>query len=55
MKSPKESVGDEFEAFTAVLDRVLAVPKKEILKREAAYRKRANRNPHKRGPKRKVK
>jgi len=45
---------DEFEAFTAVVDRVLSVPKAEIMKREAEYRKRAAQNPRKRGPKKKV-
>ena len=41
----------EFEAFTRTVDRLLAVPKAEILRREAEYRKQADANPHKRGPK----
>ena len=45
----------EFEAFTRVVDKVLSVPKSEILRREAEYRKRADANPRKRGPKPKAK
>ena len=41
----------EFDAFTRTVDRLLAVPKAEILRREAEYRKDADKNPHKRGPK----
>jgi hypothetical protein len=45
----------EFDAFTKVVDRVLSVPKDEILRREEEYRKRVDANPRKRGPKPKVK
>jgi hypothetical protein len=45
----------EFDAFTRVVDKVLSVPKSEILRREAEYRKRASANPRKRGPKPKAK
>lgn len=41
----------EFDAFTRVVDKVLSVPKAEILRREAEYRKQADANPRKRGPK----
>lgn len=41
----------EFDAFTQVVDKVLSVPKSEILRREAEYRKQADLNPRKRGPK----
>jgi hypothetical protein len=41
----------EFDAFTRVVDKVLSVPKAEILRREAEYRKQADLNPRKRGPK----
>jgi hypothetical protein len=44
----------EFEAFTRLVDKVLSVPKAEILRREAEYRKQADLNPRKRGPKRKT-
>jgi hypothetical protein len=37
------------------VERILSVPKTEILRREEEYRKQADANPHKRGPKRKVK
>jgi hypothetical protein len=46
---------DEFNAFTRLVDRVLSVPREEMLRREAEYRERADANPNKRGPKRKVK
>jgi hypothetical protein len=45
----------EFRAFTATMDKLLAVPKSEIIRREAEYRKSADANPNKRGPKRKRK
>ncbi len=45
----------EFDAFTNLVDRVLAVPRDEMARREAEYQKQAKANPRKRGPKRKVK
>jgi len=45
----------EFDAFTDLVDRVLAVPRDEILRREKEYRKGVDANPKRRGPKRKVK
>ena len=51
----KKKPPSEFEAFTALVDKVLSVPKAEILRREAEYRKQADLNPHKRGPKPKLK
>jgi hypothetical protein len=47
----------DYDAFTRSVERIMAVPKAEILRREAAYKKLADANPHKRGPKpkRKVK
>lgn len=54
----KQQSGDataEFDAFTEVVDRVLSVPKATILRREAEYKKQADKNPHKRGPKPKAK
>jgi hypothetical protein len=45
----------EFEAFSVLVGRVIAVPKVEILHREAAYEKTAALNPKRRGPKRKPK
>ena len=45
----------EYNAFTDLVDRVLSVSRDEIKRREAEYRKRADANPNKRGPKRKVK
>ncbi len=41
----------EYEAFTNLVDQVLSVPKAEILRREAEYKRQSDRNPHKRGPK----
>ena len=45
----------EYSAFTNLVDRVLSVSHDEIKRREAEYRKRADANPRKRGPKRKIK
>jgi len=45
----------EYEAFDALVSKVLTVSHEEIKRREAEYRKRSNANPHKRGPKRKLK
>lgn len=38
-------------AFTSLVDRRLTVPKAELDRREAAYKKKAAKNPNKRGPK----
>jgi hypothetical protein len=43
----------EYAAFVALTKKVLSVPKSELLRREAEYRKQADANPRKRGPKRK--
>lgn len=45
----------QFETFDGLLRKVLAVPHSEIVRREAEYRKQAEQNPKRRGPKRKVK
>ena len=45
----------EYESFTDAVRSIMSVPKTEILRREADYKKRADANPRKRGPKRKVK
>lgn len=42
---------DQFAAFDALVGKVLAVPRAEILSREAEYKKKAALNPRKRGPK----
>jgi hypothetical protein len=41
----------EYQAFTSLVDRLLAVPKTEVDRRQAEYRKVAAKNPRKRGPK----
>jgi hypothetical protein len=51
----KSKPSEEFERFTAVVDTLLSVPKAELKRREEEYRTRADANPRKRGPKRKVK
>jgi len=43
----------EFEKFTGLVDRVLAVPHSVIQKRVAEARELADKNPRKRGPKKK--
>ena len=44
----------EYQAFTALVDRLLTVPKTELDRRQAEYKKTADKNPRKRGPKRKA-
>jgi hypothetical protein len=46
---------EEYERFTDAVRSIMSVPKAEILRREAEYKKQADANPHKRGPKRKIK
>lgn len=41
----------EYQAFTSLVDRLLAVPKAEVDRRQAEYKKQAALNPRKRGPK----
>jgi hypothetical protein len=53
MKSVKQSA--EYEAFTSLVDRVLAVPHSVIKQRVEEYRKQAALNPNRRGPKPKQK
>ena len=45
----------EFKNFESLVDRVLSVPKAEILRRDAEYQKTVDANPNRRGPKRKPK
>jgi hypothetical protein len=45
----------EYNAFTRLVDQVLAVPHAVIKQRVEEHRKQADKNPKKRGPKRKVK
>jgi len=45
----------EFKRFTNLVDHLLEVPKEELQRREAEYRKQVDVNPHRRGPKRKEK
>ena len=51
MAETKTKPESEYDAFTRVVDKVLSVPKAEILRREAEYRRQADLNPRKRGPK----
>ncbi len=41
----------EFEAFTGLMDTLLSVPRAELKRREEEYKKKADANPRKRGPK----
>lgn len=41
----------EYDAFKGLLNRVMAVPHSEIVKREAKYKRQAALNPSKPGPK----
>ena len=40
--------------FNAAMCKILSVSKEELLRREAEYKRRADANPKKRGPKRKT-
>ncbi len=44
---------EEFDAFTSLVDRVIAVPHSVIQKRVAEARELSDKNPRKRGPKKK--
>ncbi len=44
----------EYDRFTTLTDRLLAVPHTEIQKRVAEHREQAAKNPRKRGPKQKT-
>src|ERR1017187_5650579 len=39
----------EYNTFTNAVEHLMAVPKAEILRREAAYKRQTDLNPHKRG------
>ena len=45
----------EYDNFTKMVDRVLAVPHSVIKERVEAHREESEKNPNRRGPKRKVK
>jgi hypothetical protein len=45
----------EYNRFTNLVDQLLSVPHEEIKRREAEYKKQADANPNKRGPKKKRK
>ena len=51
----KTKTNPEFDAFTNAVDRLLAVPRDELKRREKEYREKVARNPRKRGPKSKAK
>jgi len=56
MKVPRipKTPTSEFDAFSKLVDCVLAVPHDELVRREKEYRKQVEANPKKRGPKRKA-
>jgi hypothetical protein len=51
----KSKPNPEFDAFTNAVDRLLAVPREEMQRREKEYREQVAQNPRKRGPKKKIK
>ena len=53
MSMKAEPNTSEYNAFKALLNKLVAVPKEEIQRREAEYKAKADQNPKKRGPKRK--
>ena len=44
----------EYDAFKALLNKLVSVPKEEIVRREAEYKAKSDQNPRKRGPKSKT-
>ena len=52
---PDAKTSTDYERFTSAVKHIMSVPKTEILRREAEYKEQADKNPHKRGPRRKVK
>jgi hypothetical protein len=44
---------EAYERFDATMSALLAVPKKTVLRRQKAYRKKVDANPNRPGPKRK--
>jgi hypothetical protein len=59
MEEPSSSLPDchegeeAFQRFDATMSTLLSVPKKTIVRRQKAYRKKVDANPNRRGPKRK--
>jgi len=49
-----DKTNPEFDAFTDLVDRALAVPRSMIQKRMEEHRKQSAQNPRRRGPKRKI-
>ena len=47
--------GNEFDNFSALVSRVMSVPKSEIIRREKEHKERTAKNLNRRGPKRKAK
>jgi len=47
----KPRMSPEYDRFTNLVDRVMSVPRAEILRREAEYKKQSAENPNRRGPK----
>jgi hypothetical protein len=41
---------EEYERFTNLVDHLIHVPREEMLRREAEYKKESDANPNKRGP-----
>jgi len=50
-REQKTQTSSEYDAFTHLVDQVLAVPHSEIKKRVEAHRKESLKNPNRRGPK----
>ena len=46
---------EAFRKFDAAAGQILSVPRSEIMRREAEYKRKSALNPKRRGPKRKVK
>ncbi len=50
-----DKTNPEFDAFTSVMDRLVAVPRSVMERRAKEYREQSAKNPRRRGPKPKIK
>jgi hypothetical protein len=52
MKSCSERQSPEFQKFDEMVRKMISVPREEMLRRQAEYRKQVDANPNRPGPKR---
>jgi hypothetical protein len=49
----KQPTSEEYDRFTQLVDRVISVPRSELERRQAEYKRQSEANPNRRGPKQK--